>query len=88
MKWEEISWILRGKIKKEVLLALDKPKTATSLSKELDTHRSTISDILIQMEEKKIVECLDPKQPYNRFYKILKKGEDIIKEIKKIEKSI
>lgn len=84
MKWEEISWILRGKIKKEVLLALDKPKTATSLSKELDTHRSTISDILIQMEKNKIIECLDPKQPYNRFYKRLKKGDEIVKEIEKM----
>jgi len=84
MKWDEVSWILRGRLKKKVMLTLDKPKTATILSKELNTHRSTISDILNQMMEKKLVVCLDPKQPYNRFYRITKKGEQIKEKINKI----
>jgi DNA-binding HxlR family transcriptional regulator len=81
MKWDEVSWILRGRLKRRVLIVLDKPKTASILAKELKTHRSTISDILIQMEEKGIVECLDPEQPYNRYYKLTSKGIDLHKEI-------
>ena len=82
MNWDEISWILRGRLKRKVIQSLDKPKTATILSKELNTHRSTISDILNQMEKKKLVICLDPNQPYNRFYKITKKGMQILNKIK------
>jgi len=85
MKWEEISWILRGRLKKKVVLALTKPKTATILSKELDTHRSTISDILEQLQKQKVAICLDPKQPHNRYYKLTEKGEKILKEIERYE---
>lgn len=81
MKWEELSWILRGRLKKRVVMALVKPKTATILSKELKTHRSTISDILKQMQDKEIVVCLDSEQPYNRYYKLTNKGEAVLKKI-------
>ena len=49
MEWEKLSWIIRGRLRRRVLEVLDKPKTATILSKELKTHRSTISEILKQM---------------------------------------
>ncbi len=81
MKWEEVSWILRGRLKKRVVIALDKPKTASILSKELKTHRSTISDVLKQMQDKELVICLDPKQPYNRYYKLTDKGNAVLKKI-------
>lgn len=85
MRWKEASWIIRGRLKRKVIFALNKPKTATMLSRELKTHRSTISDILIQMEKKGIVKCLDPKEPYNRFYELTKKGKGVLKEVEKIE---
>jgi len=84
MKWDEISWVLRGRLKQKVIIALNKPKTATILSKELKTHRSTISNILKQMEKRGVLVCLDPNQPYNRFYKRAQKGEKILKEIIKL----
>jgi len=79
MEWGEVSWILRGILRTKVLKALDKPKTATILSKELKTHRSTISDILSQLSSKGIVICLDPEQPYNRYYERTAKGNATIK---------
>ena len=81
MEWSETSWVVRGRLRKRVLKALDKPKTATILSKELKTHRSTISSILNHMDDREIAVCLDPKQPYNRYYKRTKKGEDLLEEI-------
>ena len=83
MKWDEISWILRGRLKRRIIIALNKPKTATILSKEIKTHRSTISNILKQMEKRGVLVCLDPNQPYNRFYKQTKKGKEIQKELSK-----
>lgn len=65
------------------MLALNKPKTATNLSKELKTHRSTVSDILIQMKTKGVLVCINPKQQYNRYYQLTKTGKDVLKEVSK-----
>lgn len=83
MKWDEISWVLRGSLKQKVITSLDRPKTATILSKEIKTHRSTISAILIEMNKRGIVLCLDNKQPYNRFYQLTKKGKELKQEVLK-----
>ena len=82
MKWKEVSWVLRGRLRNRILVSLDKPKTATTLSKEIKTHRSTISGILKDLEKKGLTICLDPKEPYNRFYKRTEKGEKIVEKIK------
>ena len=84
MSWKEVSWVYRGSLRRRVLKALESPNTATNLSKLLDSHRSTISQILIDLEEKGILECLDKDEPYNRFYKRTKKGEEINTEVSKL----
>ncbi len=85
MVWKDVSWIIRGRLKKRIIAVMNSPKTATMLSKELKTHRSTISGILLEMEKKKILKCLDPKQPYSRFYEITSYGKKIIREVKKVK---
>ncbi len=86
MRWEEISWILRGRLKKKLILLLDKPTTATILAKILKTHRSTISYILLQMRNKGLLVCLDKNQPYNRFYELTSKGKLIQKKVIELNK--
>ncbi len=85
MSWKELSFVLRGKQRKQVLLALNQPMTATMLSQQLKTHRSTISEILLILEKKKLVLCLDPDQPHTRFYKRTQKGDLIKEEVQKIK---
>lgn len=84
MSWEETSWVYRGRLRRRILEALEAPKTATRLEKELDTHRSTISQSLIEMTGKGLLECLDKDQPYNRFYKRTSKGDEINTEVQKL----
>ena len=84
MSWDETSWVYRGRLRRQILNALDTPKTATKLEKELDTHRSTISQSLIEMTAKGLLECLDKDQPYNRFYKRTSKGDKINLEVQKL----
>ena len=83
MKLKQTVWILNGKLKLRIILALNKPKTATNLSKELKTHRSTISEVLIQMKNKGILVCINSKQPYNRYYQLTKTGKAVLKEVNK-----
>lgn len=78
----DIAYILRGKLRKEVLSCLASPKTATILSKEINKHRSAISRILLELEKRGFVKCLNPKDVMHRFYKITPKGKKILEKAK------
>ena len=79
--YDLISFVTRGKIRKKVLLNLDVPLTPTQLSEKIKTHRSTTSRTLLELEEKKLVKCITPKEKMGRFYEITKQGKEIIKNL-------
>jgi DNA-binding MarR family transcriptional regulator len=81
--YDLISFVTRGKIRKKVLLNLDVPLTPTQLSEKIKTHRSTTSRTLLELEEKKLVKCITPKEKMGRFYKITLQGKKIMSEILK-----
>lgn len=80
--YDLISYVTRGRVRKEVLKGLSKPLTPTQLSRKINTHRSTTSRAIIALEEKKLVECLTPKEKMGRYYQITKTGKKIMDEIK------
>ena len=81
--WDNISFIVRNKNRKLVFNALEKAKTPTELSKELRINLGFVSNILIELLERDLIECLSPNEKRNRFYKISKKGEKTKKKIMK-----
>ena len=76
--YELVSFVSRGKIRKEVLRVLDKPITPTELANKIKTHRSTVSRTVLELEEKGLVECITPNEKMGRFYQITAKGKKII----------
>lgn len=80
--WELISYVNRGKVRKEVLRFLTKPATPTEISKKIKVHRSSVSRALIDLEKKGLVKCLTPNEAVYRYYKISKKGNELLKRIK------
>jgi len=71
MKEEELKkeiFLKKGKLRKLVLNSLDKPKTATELSQELKKHRSSISRVLLELEKKGLVKCVNPEDDRFRHY--------------------
>ena len=60
--YELVSFVLRGRIRHKILVALVKPKTPTQLAREIKTHQSTTSRALNSLEEKGLVNCLTPKE--------------------------
>lgn len=82
--YDLISFVSRGKIRKKVLLNLNKPLTPTQLSEKIKTHRSTTSRTLIELEEKGLVKCITPDENMGRFYELTKQGKKIIEEIIKV----
>ena len=61
-------FLKKGRLRKEVLAKLTKPKTATEVAKELGKHRSSVSRVLLGLEEKGYIRCINPKDDRFRHY--------------------
>ena len=61
-------FLKRSKLRKEVWEKLDKPKTATEISRELRKHRSAISRVLLDMEKENFVKCINSEDKNFRHY--------------------
>jgi len=61
-------FLKKGKLRRDVLDSLDKPKTATELAKELGKHRSSISRVLLELEKKNLIKCVNPEDDRFRHY--------------------
>lgn len=79
--WGDYSFVIRSENRKKVFLALSKPKTPTEISKEIELNLGYISNIIISLLERKLVECLNPEEKRHRLYRRSKKGEKLVKEI-------
>ena len=84
MSWDDVSFILRSSISRKILHSLDSksPLTPIQMSKETNTARSNISTKLMELRERKLVECVNPKSRKWRFYEITEKGKEMLKSWK------
>ena len=87
MSWDEISYVIASKTRKSIVIKLDTPRTPTFLAKDLSINLANVSRALTELEEKKVVVCLTPKQKVGKIYSLTKKGKDILVKIKKMEES-
>ncbi|MEN7981826.1 MAG: ArsR family transcriptional regulator [Nanoarchaeota archaeon] len=85
--WENISYILGSKHRKNILKLLGNPKTPTQLKDETGLHFNSVSRTLNELVKKGFAECLNPKQKLIRFYKISTKGKSLLNDIEKLDKS-
>lgn len=80
---EDITFVLRGKIRKQVMFKLDKPRTPNQLAKEINTHLPTISRAIKALLDKKLVKCLNPNDANYKLYALTDLGRFTLEEIKK-----
>ena len=85
-KWDNISFVVRSSPRKKVFYALQELKTPTQLSKELKINVGFVSNILIELLKRNLVECLSPNEKRHRFYKISNKGKEILRDLKNDKK--
>lgn len=62
-------FLKKGKVRGRVLDILNKPKTATEIAKELGLHRSSVSRVLLMLEKKGFVRCINKDDSSFRHYK-------------------
>jgi len=84
---EILSFVLSGRIREKVLTSLQEiEKTPTILAKEIQTHQSTTSRTLADLEKQGLVKCLTPNAKLSRLYAITERGKKIIEKVNKILK--
>jgi len=80
--WKDYSFVIRSEHRKRVFDVLNKPKTPTQLAKELDINLGYISNIIISLLDRKLIECLNPDEKRHRLYRRNSKGEKLFGEMK------
>ncbi len=83
---QDVAYLSRSRKKKEILKILDKPKTPTQVGKLLKISRSSTSQMLLAMEKRQFVKCLNPTDKMARYYQATEKGLKALKELENIEK--
>lgn len=86
VEFKDISFITRGKRRKEVFFSLeDKPKTITTIKKELKKSISNISFCIKELEKKNYIVSKNPEDYHYKYYEITEFGKKVLEEIEKLE---
>ena len=83
MDWDLYAWLKRGKRRKEVLKLLvnsQSPMTANEVKAKLKVALSQASFTIKELSDKKLVECLNPKDKIGRLYKITNESKGLMGE--------
>lgn len=82
MNWRLYSFVLRGKLRKSIMLSLKvRPKVSSEIASELKTSLPNISKSMNELKKKDLVECLTPELKVGRVYALTKIGKEIIRKI-------
>jgi len=79
--WKLYSWVARGKQRRQVLMALSKPKMPTEVKRETKLSITHVSKVLKAFTEKGVAECLTPDVKIGKIYELTEKGKKIRKEM-------
>jgi predicted transcriptional regulator len=74
MSWDDVSYVVRSKTRRNILLALRTPKTPTILAQELHTSLPNVSRALRELEAKSLIDLITPKARLGKIYKVTDKG--------------
>lgn len=88
---DSVSYVKRGKNRKLVFEALDKPAMPSELTKKIfgkisNTHFNIVSRALSELTEAKLVEIVNPRAKTGRFYKKTNLGKKVENRIKELER--
>ena len=82
---ELISWVISGSQRTKIIKCLEKCKTPKMISLETNLSFSNVSNCLIDLKKKSLIECINPKSHLGRIYILTKVGEKILSEINKFK---
>jgi predicted transcriptional regulator len=71
---KDYSWVIRGKQRKKIVKAINKPKIPTEIKEETNLSLNNVSDVLRELRKKDIVKLLNPKEKTGRLYQLTLRG--------------
>ena len=83
-----LSFVLRAKNRLKVLNILTEKKVSAQIEKETGMYKSHVSRTLKELQSKKLIRCVNPKDRNFRFYETTFEGKRVLKEANKILKDI
>jgi ArsR family transcriptional regulator, cadmium/lead-responsive transcriptional repressor len=79
---DEINFVKASKYRTKIMKTLEgNVKIPSQIAKDSDINRSHISDILSQLKEYDLVECVNPEVRKGRLYRLTKKGEILARNL-------
>ena len=79
---EQLSWVLRGKQRRDIIKHVDGPQTPTKIAGKSGYSLNHTSKILNDFKKQGLVKLLNPKQKTGRLYQLTEKGKIIKDQIK------
>ena len=82
---EKTRYVVRGELRRKVLLALDKPSTPTILSKRLGANRASVPRTILYLSELGLLKCINPEDKRGRLYVVTAQGKSVTQDIVAME---
>lgn len=79
---DKLSWIKRGKQRREIILHIKGTKTPTEIAKESGYSLNHTSRILNEFKKRRLVKLLNPKEKTGRLYELTATGKVIKDKLK------
>jgi len=77
-----LSYIKRSDYRANILKTMEKEMQFPSqIAKKVNLRINQTSTLLKGLKEKELVECINEEEKMGRFYKLTKKGKEIVKEL-------
>jgi len=83
MNWKLLSYALRSKQRREIILVLEKPKTPTQIAHDTKLSVAHVSRTLKEFSQKELAKCLTPHEKVGRVYQLTDKGKEVLRNLKK-----
>lgn len=73
----KLSWVKRGKQRREIIVHIDNAETPTEISEKSGYSLNNTSRVLSEFRDKGLIRCLNPKEKTGRLYELRPAGRII-----------
>jgi len=80
---QELSWVKRGKQRREIIVHIEKYQTPTEIAKTSGYSLNHTSRILNEFKKHHLVKLINPKEKTGRLYQLTSSGKMIKDKLKK-----
>ncbi|SNZ12802.1 hypothetical protein SAMN06269185_1932 [Natronoarchaeum philippinense] len=82
MDVDEYAWIKASNYRENILVAIgEKPRTPKELAEMNEYYLSHVSNVLSDLNDHGLAECITPDRNKGRLWQVTQKGEEMVEDI-------